>query len=92
VLADPGSKDITVQVCTDQLARVAVPVADRSQADFLAAHGLDGLVADAQAAWTAAAARPDVEALKARSRINEAAALTDPAGLGGFRVLEWTAG
>jgi SAM-dependent MidA family methyltransferase len=92
VLSDPGSKDITVQVCTDQLARVAVPVADRSQADFLAAHGLDGLVADAQAAWTAAAARPDVEALKARSRINEAAALTDPAGLGGFRVLEWTAG
>jgi SAM-dependent MidA family methyltransferase len=88
-LADPGTKDITVEVCTDQLARVALPVADRSQAEFLVAHGLDALVADARAAWEAAAARPDVAALAARSRINEAATLTDPTGLGAFRVLEW---
>jgi SAM-dependent MidA family methyltransferase len=89
-LDGPGTKDITVEVCTDQLARVALPVADRSQADFLAAHGLDALVSEAQSAWDAAAARPDVEALKARSRIGEAAALTDPTGLGAFHVLEWT--
>ena len=31
----------------------------------------------------------DLEALKHRSRLSEAAALTDPAGLGAFRVLEW---
>ena len=28
-------------------------------------------------------------ALAAKSRISEAAAITDPAGLGAFRVLEW---
>jgi SAM-dependent MidA family methyltransferase len=88
-LEAPGTKDLTVEVCTDQLARVALPVADRSQAEFLAAHGIDALVDEAQAAWTAAAARPDVEAQKARSRISEAPALTDPTGLGAFRVLEW---
>jgi SAM-dependent MidA family methyltransferase len=91
-LEAPGSQDITVEVCTDQLARVAVPVADRSQSEFLVAHGLESLVADARTAWEAAAARPDVEALKARSRVSEAAALADPAGLGSFRVLEWAVG
>ena len=33
--------------------------------------------------------RPDLAALRARSRVREAEALTDPAGLGGFTVLEW---
>jgi len=31
----------------------------------------------------------DLEALKHRSRVTEVEALTDPAGLGAFRVLEW---
>ena len=31
----------------------------------------------------------DLQAVRARSRVTEAAALTDPAGLGGFAVLEW---
>lgn len=85
----PGSQDLTVEVCVDQLARVQAPALDRSQGDFLAQHGIGSLRAAAAAAWQAAAARPDVEALKARSRVDESAALTDPTGLGAFRVLEW---
>ncbi|MGI8792880.1 MAG: SAM-dependent methyltransferase, partial [Acidimicrobiales bacterium] len=54
-----GDTDITVEVCIDQLARVRRPALDRSQADFLTAHGLDALVAEARAAWQAAAASPD---------------------------------
>ncbi|HEX2275002.1 MAG TPA: SAM-dependent methyltransferase [Acidimicrobiales bacterium] len=88
-LADLGGQDITCEVAVDQLARVRPPVADRAQADFLAAHGLDGLVGAARQAWQAGAARGDLAALAARSRLTEAAALTDPAGLGAFRVLEW---
>ena len=85
----PGSQDLTVEVCVDQLARVQAPALDRPQADFLSAHGIGALRDDAAAAWQAAAARPDLDALQARSRVDEAAALTDPAGLGAFRVLEW---
>ena len=48
-----------------------------------------GLVAEARVAWGAAASRPDLAALQARSRISEAAALADSEGLGAFRVLEW---
>ena len=33
--------------------------------------------------------RPDVAALKMRSRVAEAEALLDPTGLGGFTVLEY---
>ena len=36
-----------------------------------------------------AASVADLEALRMRSRVNEAEALLDPAGLGGFTVLEW---
>jgi SAM-dependent MidA family methyltransferase len=85
----PGSQDLTVEVCVDQLARVQAPVRDRPQAEFLAQHGIAALRDAAASAWQAAAARPDVEALKARSRVDEAAALTDPTGLGAFRVLEF---
>jgi SAM-dependent MidA family methyltransferase len=88
-LADPGSQDVTCEVAVDQLARVALPVGDSTQAAFLAAHGLGDLVDGARAAWTAGAARGDLEALRAKSRLREAEALTDPAGLGAFRVLEW---
>ncbi|HUP84239.1 MAG TPA: SAM-dependent methyltransferase [Acidimicrobiales bacterium] len=88
-LARPGSQDITVEVCVDQLARIQPPALDRRQAEFLAAHGIDVLRDQAAAAWQAAAARPDLGALEARSRVAEAASLVDPSGLGGFRVLEW---
>lgn len=88
-LNEPGAQDITCEVCIDQLARVHPPAADRSQRAFLEAHGIDALVAAARAAWDESAANPTVASLKARGRVSEAAALTDPGGLGAFRVLEW---
>ena len=88
-LAQPGAWDITCEVAVDQLASVRRPTSDRSQSAWVTAHGLDALVAEARDAWSVAAARPDVAALMARSRVVEADALTDPSGLGAFRVLEW---
>jgi len=46
-------------------------------------------VAEARATWRARAPVGDLVALAARSRVGEAEALTDLAGLGAFRVLEW---
>lgn len=91
-LDHPGRQDVTCEVAVDQLARVRPPSYDRTQADFLVGHGLDELVASARRAWVAGASAGGLEALMARSRVNEAAALTDPAGLGAFRVLEWSVG
>ncbi|TML93419.1 MAG: hypothetical protein E6G06_02795 [Actinobacteria bacterium] len=87
-----GEQDLTCEVAVDQLSHVRVPSADRSQAEFLRAHGLESLVAAARDAWLARAHVGDLEALKHRSRIAEAQALCDPSGLGGFRVLEWEVG
>ncbi|MDQ4089278.1 MAG: SAM-dependent methyltransferase [Actinomycetota bacterium] len=88
-LAELGEQDVTCEVAVDQLARVRNPVQDRSQAAFLRAFGVDRLAEEARQAWHERAAVGDLEALKARSRVGEAAALTDDAGLGRFRVLEW---
>jgi SAM-dependent MidA family methyltransferase len=92
-LEAPGSQDVTCEVAVDQLATlVRPPDADSSQADWLRASGLDELVAEARATWHERAALGDLQALKARSRVGEADALTDPTGLGAFRVLEWQVG
>ena len=88
-LADLGRQDITCEVAVDQLL---APTVDRGQAEFLRAHGIDDLAAEALRAWRERAAIGDLAALTARSRAHEAAALTDPAGLGAFRVLEWAQG
>ena len=88
-LDGPGSQDITCEVALDQLGRVGVAEATMTQAEFLRAHGLDGLVAEARATWQERAAIGDLEALKARSRVNEAEAITDEGGLGGFTVSVW---
>ena len=88
-LDGPGTQDITCEVAVDQLASVARPAIVRSQAEFLDAHGMGALAEAAAAAWQAGAARGDLEALRARSRVGEARALADPAGLGAFRVVEW---
>ncbi len=85
-LDDLGSADITCDVAVDQLP---TPTRNLSQADFLSAHGIDDLVAAARREWTDRAHIGDLQALTSRSRVAEAAALTDPFGLGGFRVLEW---
>jgi SAM-dependent MidA family methyltransferase len=89
-LADLGAQDVTAEVAFDQLALVRAPASDRSQADWLRDWGLDELVAQAQKDWSERAHVADLAALTARSRVTEAAALTDPSGLGSFRVLEWT--
>ncbi len=86
---EPGSCDITADVAFDQLQRHDRADLDRSQADWLRAHGIDGLVEEGRRRWAATAGIGDLAALTARSRIREAEALLDPAGMGGFRVLEW---
>ncbi len=85
----PGTQDITCEVSIDQISKVRPPDHDRTQANFLDAHGLADLMADARDAWHARAAVGDLGALRARSRVQEARALTDPNGLGRYRALEW---
>jgi SAM-dependent MidA family methyltransferase len=82
-----GTQDITCEVAIDQLG--VAPASELAQADWLREHGLDGLVDEGRRVWLERAATGDLEAVRARSRIREAEALTDPAGLGAFRVLEW---
>jgi SAM-dependent MidA family methyltransferase len=81
-----GDQDITCEVAVDQLPS---PDRTRTQADFLRAHGLDALAAAARAAWEERAHIGDLAALQHRSRLSEAAALTDSSGLGAFQVIEW---
>ena len=87
-LRDPGTQDITAQVCLDQLPE---PNVVRTQAQFLQRWGIDELVDEGRRAWSVAAAAPTLEALRMRSRVREAESLLDPTGLGGFLAVEWTA-
>ena len=78
------------EVAVDQLARVGRPASTESQADFLARPrhrrpGRRGPARSGPSGPTSATSRR----IRARSRVGEAEALTDPAGLGAFRVLEW---
>lgn len=96
-LGDPlvalGTADITADVAIDQLdAAVGTPSTVRSQAEWLRAFGIEELVDEGRRAWEAGAAVGDLAALKARSRVREAEALVDPAGLGAFLVAEWRVG
>jgi SAM-dependent MidA family methyltransferase len=85
----PGAQDVTVEVAVDQLP----PGADTTtQAVFLRANGIEGLVAEGRRSWAERAGIGDLDALRARSRIAEAEALLDPDGLGGFTVMEWRVG
>ncbi|MHB8670644.1 MAG: SAM-dependent methyltransferase [Acidimicrobiales bacterium] len=89
-LEAPGLQDVTCEVAIDQLTEtVGPPASDRPQAEFLRAHGIEELTHLARERWEAGAAVGDLEALAARSRLGEAAALCDPTGMGAFRVLEW---
>ena len=85
----PGTADITCEVAVDQLAVARAPDRDRAQAAWLEGHGIGELVDAARKTWRATAHVGDLAALAARSRVGEADALTDPGGLGAFRVLEW---
>ena len=84
-----GEQDVTCEVAIDQLPP---PDAVRSQAQWLRRWGIDELVEEGRSVWAAAAARPGLRAMRMRSRITEAEALLDPAGLGAFTVLEWRCG
>ena len=85
-LRAPGSADITCEVAFDQLPPGAMLF---SQADWLTAAGIDELTADARALWQRHRSSPTAEALAARALLEEAAALTDPAGMGAFWAAEW---
>jgi len=85
----PGSRDITVEVAVDQLATVAPPTSDRTQAEWLRAHGIEALVEEGRRRWAELGPAGGLDAIAARSRVHEADALLDPAGLGAFHVLEW---
>ncbi len=85
-LVEPGRWDITTDVAWDQLP---APHRLETQARFLARWDLDRLVEEGRRYWTEHAARPDLRALRMRSRVVEAEALTDPDGLGGWRAASW---
>ena len=85
-LESPGRQDITCDVALDQLPGRPTVV---TQAEFLREAGLDEITAEAERIWLEGAARGDLEALAARSSLSEARALTDPGGLGGFKVIQW---
>lgn len=84
-----GLQDVTCEVDIDQLARIRQPDLVRTQAELLAAHGIEELVAEGRAIWAERGHLGDLAALKGRSRVREAEALCDPAGLGAFTALEW---
>lgn len=88
-LVEPGRWDITTDVGFDQLPE---PTALTTQAEFLRSFDIDGLVEEGRDHWRAHAARPDLEAMKMRSRVREAEALLDPAGLGSWIVATWQQG
>jgi SAM-dependent MidA family methyltransferase len=94
-LVAPGEQDITIDVPVEYLVHAATRAGfrlerDTTQADWLAELGIGQLVADAREQWDARAHVGDLEALRHRSRVSEAAALVDPAGLGAHRVVVFT--
>jgi SAM-dependent MidA family methyltransferase len=96
-LAAPGEQDITADVPLEYLVHTARSLGfalelDCSQGDWLRDLGVDDLVAAARTRWDARAHIGDLEALRDRSRVTEAAALLDPSGLGAHRVLMFRSG
>ena len=84
-----GNQDITCDVAVDQLSFVKEPTSNRSQSEFLDAYGLSTFVADAREVWHGNSANSNLDAMRARARVQESRALTDDSGLGAHRVLEW---
>ncbi|MEZ5410458.1 MAG: SAM-dependent methyltransferase [Acidimicrobiales bacterium] len=85
-LAEPGQWDITTDVAVDQLPGAPEVT---TQAELLRRWGIDALVDQGRRYWAEHAARPDLTALRMRSRVSEAEALLDPAGLGGWLACLW---
>ena len=89
VLDDQGRVDITCDVPFDQLPSGASVVTQR---EFLERWGIVELTDEGRRVWQERAHLGDLEAIRARSRVTEAAALSDAGGLGGFLVAEWSVG
>ncbi len=91
--AAPGECDITGDVVLQHVERAARAAGFGAttvtpQAEWLRALGIDDHVVEGDRIWNERAVLGDLAALEARSRRTQAAALTDPDGLGGFTVLE----
>ena len=89
-LDHPGSQDITADVPVEALQRAAAAAGlsvlnETTQAAWLRLLGIEEMVDEARSAWHGRTAN-DLAALAARSRVHEAEALLDPAGLGAHRV------
>jgi SAM-dependent MidA family methyltransferase len=87
-LIEPGSQDVTTQVMIDQLMMAVPALSVTQQSEWLLNWGIDELVAAGSKYWEEHKSAPDIAAMKMRSRVNEAQALTDRDGLGSFSVLE----
>jgi SAM-dependent MidA family methyltransferase len=87
-LEDLGLQDVTSDVPADQLQ----PASIETQAAWLRRWGIDAVVEEARRTWHEHAAVGDLRAVKARSRVGEANALLDGAGLGAYLVLQWPVG
>jgi SAM-dependent MidA family methyltransferase len=90
-LEAPGSQDITADVPLESLRRAAAGaglsvLAEMTQVEWLRSLGVDEMVEEARAVWHARTVT-DLAAIAARSRVHEADALLDPAGLGAHRVM-----
>jgi hypothetical protein len=58
------------------------------QSEWLHKWGIDDLVSEGSRYWEEHKSAPDIAAMKMRSRVNEAQALTDRDGLGAFWVID----
>ena len=87
----PGTQDLTTDVVTETLRRAArragfTVAAEMTQAAWLTSLGIDEMVDAGRREWQARVHIGDLAALAGRSRVTEAAALTDPGGLGAHTV------
>ena len=90
-LAEPGATDVTVELNSDLVERVAethqATISTESQAEFLVRWGAGDVMDELTARSFEAARRGDVmEQLRFKSDATGVRALLDPSGLGGFSV------
>ncbi len=91
-LDEPGNNDITADVVREQLLRSARAsgftfVSESPQSEWLETLGIADLAEEGRRTWESRAHLGDLVALAGRSRVTEASALTDTAGLGAHRVV-----
>jgi len=91
-LADPGSRDLVADVVIEQVRHAAADAGfdvllETTQAAWLDGLGIAAMVEQGRRLWDERAAIGDLAALEARSRATQAAALTDPSGLGAHTVV-----